>query len=282
MRKFLFAIIALFSYSFSQAQPSTEIYVMDLRRSPEGLLIEKPQNISNNEGYDNQPSFWVDGESVLYARTINGQTDVARYYFDSKNTLIISDTKQGSEYSPTPMPDSRISSIRLDTTGLQLLYAYKFDGSNEVLVPDLKIGYHAWIDADRIVAFVLGEPATMQIVNTKSGEATVVGEKIGRSLHKIPDSKDFSYLDKSSEKWVIKRMNPASKESAEITTTIGKGEDYCWTPKGEILMADGAKLFVWSENSEWKQFADLSKLGITSITRLSVSPDGKKLAIAAE
>lgn len=282
MKKILFAFTAIFNYYLSHAQPDTDIYVMDLRRSSEGLLVEKPQNISANEGYDNQPSFWTDGESVLYARTINGQTDIARYYFDSKNTLIISDTRQGSEYSPTPMPDGRISSIRLDTSGLQLLYAYKFNGENEVLVPDLKIGYHAWIDPDRIVAFVLGEPATMQIVNTKSGETTVVGKNIGRSLHRIPDSNDFSYLDKSSENWIVMRMNPVIRESAEITTTIGNGEDYCWTPKGEILMASGAQLFVWSLGSEWKQFADLSKLGITSITRLSVSPSGKKLAIAAE
>ncbi|WP_424963457.1 TolB family protein [Ekhidna sp.] len=282
MRKLLFAIITLFSYSFSQAQPNTEIYVMDLRRSSEGLLIEKPLNISKNEGYDNQPSFWSDGESVLYARTINGQTDIARYYFDSKNTLIISNTKQGSEYSPTPTPDGRISSIRLDTSGLQLLYAYRFNGKNEVLVPKLKIGYHAWVDDARIVAFVLGDPATMQIINTKTGETVIVGENIGRSLHKIPDSKDFSYVDKTAENWTIMRMSPVIREAAEITNTVGSGEDYCWTPKGEILMADGAKLFVWSNDSEWKQFADLSKQGITSITRLAVSPDGKKLAVAAE
>ncbi|MEQ6167531.1 hypothetical protein AAOE16_10070 [Ekhidna sp. MALMAid0563] len=282
MRKFLFSFTTLLTAFLSEAQPNTDIYVMNLRRSPEGLLVEKPQNISNNDGYDNQPSFWTDGESVLYSKTLDGQTEIARYYFNSKNTLIISDTKQGSEYSPTPMPDGRISSIRLDTTGLQLLYAYKFNGNSEVLVPDLKIGYHAWIDADRIVAFVLGEPATMQIVNTKSGEATVVGKNIGRSLHKIPDSKDFSYVDKSGDNWTIMRMNPVLRESEEITSTTGSGEDYCWTPKGEILMADGAELFVWSPDSGWKQFADLSKDGITSITRLSVSPDGKKLAIAAE
>ena len=173
------------------------------------------------------------------------------------------------------MPDGRISSIRLDTTGLQLLYSYKFNGSYEVLVPDLKIGYHAWIDKDRIVAFVLGDPATMQIVNTKTRKATTVGESIGRSLHKIPDSKDFSYVDKTAEKWTIMRMDPVIREAAAVTTMVGEGEDYCWTPKGEILMADGAKLFVWSSDSEWKQFADLSKQGITTITRLTVSPDGR-------
>ena len=59
-------------------------------------------------------------------------------------------------------------------------------------------------------------------------------------------------------------------------------EDYCWTPKGELIMANGNKLFVWSEDYEWKEFANLESLGIKTISRVAVSPEGKKLAIAAE
>lgn len=282
MRNLFLFISALASHFFLAAQPDTDIFVMDLRRSSDGLLIEKTQNISKNEGYDNQPAFWIDGESVIYSRTIKGQTDIARYYFDSGNTLIISETKQGSEYSPTPMPDGRISSIRLDTTGLQLLYAYKFNGENEVLVPERKIGYHAWINSNEIVAFVLGDPATLQIINTKTGDARIVEKNIGRSLHKIPGSPEFSYLDKNSTLWVIKSMNPSTGVSRELTQALEGAEDYCWTPKEEILMAKGAELFVWTQGNEWEKFGDLSKLGITSITRLAVSPDGKKIAIAAQ
>ncbi len=264
------------------AQPDTEVYLMDLRRSSDGLVVEKPVNISSNEGYDNQPSFWSDGESVLYARNVEGQTEIARYYLGSGNTLIITNTFGGSEYSPTLMPDGRISSIRLDTTGLQLLYAYTFRGLDEVLVPDLKIGYHAWINSNEIVAFVLGEPATMQLINTKTNTARIVGENIGRSLHKIPGSSAFSYLDKSNEQWVIKSMNPKTNEIESLTPAIERSEDYCWTPKEEIIMGSGSKLYVWKRGSEWIEFADLQSFEITNITRLSVSPDGKKLVVVSD
>ncbi|SNT05315.1 hypothetical protein SAMN05421640_2179 [Ekhidna lutea] len=282
MKYLLLSVSTLFIQLVVIAQSDTEIYLMDLRRSTDGLLIEKPVNISQNPGYDNQPAFWVDSEALLYARTVDGQTEIARYYFDSGNTLLVTDTKQGSEYSPTPMPDGRISSIRLDATGLQLLYAYDFKGVNEVLVPELKIGYHCWVNKDRIAAFVLGDPATLQLINIKTNKAEIVSENIGRSLHRIPGKTAFSYLDKNESPWAIKAMNPDTQETSTLISVKGDGEDYCWTPKGEILMADRAKLFVWAPESEWKQFADLSKHGITSITRLSVSPDGKKLAIAAE
>ena len=276
----LFLLTCPTAYLFSQ--PDTEIYLMDLRRYPDGLIIEKPINISGNPGYDNQPSFWSDGESVLYARNVEGQTEIARYYLGSGNTLIITNTFGGSEYSPTLMPDGRISSIRLDTTGLQLLYAYTFKGIDEVLVPELKIGYHAWINSTDIVAFVLGEPATMQIVNTATRKARIVGENIGRSLHKIPGSSFFSYVDKGTEKWMIKSMNPETGESRNLIPTLEGAEDYCWTSKEEIIMGSGSKLYVWQKGAVWIEFADLSKHGISNIKRVAISPDGKKLAVVGD
>ena len=177
MKKLLTTLLLATTLFGLFAQPNTEVYLMDLRRSSDGLVIEKPTNISNNQGYDNQPSFWADGESILYARNVEGQTEIARFYLGSGNTMIITNTFGGSEYSPTLMPDGRISSIRLDTTGLQLLYAYTFRGLDEVLVPDLKIGYHAWLNDNEIVAFVLGDPATMQIIDTRDGKARVMAAK---------------------------------------------------------------------------------------------------------
>ncbi|WP_462251938.1 TolB family protein [Ekhidna sp.] len=281
MKKQLLTHLLTLSAIFLYAQPDTEVYLMDLRRSSDGLVIEKPINISSNVGYDNQPSFWSDSESVLYSRNVEGQTEIARYYIGSGNTLIITNTFGGSEYSPTLMPDGRISSIRLDTTGLQLLYAYTYRGLDEVLVPKLKIGYHAWINSTDIVAFVLGDPATMQIINTKSGDARIVGENIGRSLHKIPGSPSFSYVDKSQDQWVIKSYNPENDSSKDLVNVLEGSEDYCWTPKEEILMASGSKLYVWKNQTSWTEFADLSTHGISSITRISLSPDGKKLAVVS-
>lgn len=281
MKKLLLSFLLILSVVILNAQPSTEVYLMDLRRSSDGLVIEKPINISSNVGYDNQPSFWSDSESVLYARNVEGQTEIARYYISSGNTFIVTNTFGGSEYSPTLMPDGRISSIRLDTTGLQLLYAYTLKGKDEVLVPKLKIGYHAWINSNEIVAFVLGEPATMQIIHTSNNSARVVGENIGRSLHKIPGSPSFSYVDKSSEKWMIKSMNPETGKSEDLTSVIEGSEDYCWTPNEEIIMGSGSKLYVWKRGGTWTEITDLASYGISSITRLSLSPDGKKLAVVS-
>ena len=45
-------------------------------------------------------------------------------------------------------------------------------------------------------------------------------------------------------------------------------------------MASGAKLFVReNETDQWIENADLRKAGLTAITRITVSPDGKWIAI---
>lgn len=278
MKQLIFTL--LFCPALALAQPSTEIYLFDLNTDSEGAMqLSNPINVSNNPGYDNQPSFWPDNQSILYTRTINGQTEIVRYFIQSDKTEVISKTLQGSEYSPTPMPDGRISSIRLDTTGLQLLYAYNLDGENEVLVPKLKIGYHAWLSESDIVAFVLGNPPTLQIIDTNTKQSLVVGDSIGRSLHRIPDSESFSYLDKTKTPWTINAMNPKTGEIKILLKALNGSEDYCWTPSGEIIMGSGSKLYRSFNLTEWFLLNDISTIDLDGITRLAVSPDGKKLAV---
>ncbi len=273
----LFTLILGF---FCFCQPNTEVYLFDLIKSESGQYnITNPVNISDNAGYDNQPSFWPDGNSIIYARTVDGQTDIARYYIGSGKTKLITNTPQGSEYSPTPTPDGNISSIRLDTTGLQLLYKYDLSGNPEVLVEELVIGYHAWLGKSRLAAFILGEPNTLHIVDVKKGKNKKVAENIGRSLHKIPGFGNLSFLDKSKDQWVIKGMDPRKESIVEISIALEGAEDYCWTPSGELLMGKDSKIWIRKGYEGWEELFDIQNYGLNGITRMTVSPDGNMIAM---
>ena len=262
------------------AQPSTEIYLFDLSFENWEMTLSNPVNISNNEGYDNQPSFWPDGKSILYARTIEGQTEIARYKIKSGKTKIITDTKQGSEYSPIPMPyGKKISSIRLDTTGFQALYAYDLKGRGELLGPPLVIGYHAWITELEFVTFVLGDTITMEIIHSLAGASKKIGENIGRSLHKVPNSNKFSFVDKTSEPWQIKTRDLTTGEIEAVVSVLEGSEDYCWTPSGEILMGQGDTIYFWLNGPQWKPVIVEGEVELKNVTRMAVSPDGTKLVV---
>ncbi len=280
MKTFISAVLLAIS-SISYTQINTEIYLFDLLPNPnnQSYQLANPINISQNIGYDNQPTFFPDGTSILYSRTVGGQTEIARYFLKNGKTILITNTLEGSEYSPTPMPNGDISSIRLDTTGLQLLYRYNLKGESRILVNDLVIGYHVWINENELVSFVLGDTITMQRVNTVTNERTVLAKNIGRSLHKVPNTNQFSYIDKSSEKWMINSRNIHNDTSITLIETIKDSEDYCWTPKGEIITGKGNSLWIWDKGKDWNYLADLTTFGLQGVSRIAVSPDGKKIVL---
>ena len=63
MKILLSLIFGLVISHFAVAQPNTEVYLFDLDRTDGKINLSNPKNISNNEGYDNQPSF-LDNNTV--------------------------------------------------------------------------------------------------------------------------------------------------------------------------------------------------------------------------
>lgn len=273
----------LFSLIFTlllQAQPSTEVYLFNLSNK---LKISDPVNISNNpEAYDNQPSF-LNNNTLLFSSTRNGQTDIREVNLKSGENRWISNTENGSEYSPLKIPQQNaVSSIRLDKDGKQLLYSYDLDNGNpKVIVPDLVIGYHVWFNKNNLVSFVLGEQSSLVVSNLKNKTNYTYQKNIGRSLHKIPGTSLISYISKEKESWEIKSLNPISGKTELIVNTPKGAEDMCWTPNGTILMGKEDKLWKFNPETDtnWIEIASLSNFNLKDITRLAVSPDGSKIAI---
>ena len=237
-----FLLILLFPVA-ALAQPSTEIYVFDLD-ADSGL--SNPVNVSQqNPGYDNQPAFHEDG-ILLYVATRNDQTDVVWANLLTGERRWLTDTPGGGEYSPTPAPgETTYSAIRLDTTGLQRLYLYHIaSGENKVLVEDLVIGYHTWLDDHHLGVFVLGNPSTLQVCQIQSDKCRVLAENIGRSLHRMPGGEMLSYVDKSQTPWQIRKMNPASGESEMIIEALPDSEDVAWSPGGVLISAKNSILYM--------------------------------------
>ena len=269
-----------------QAQPATEVYLFDLSYQKGHYSLTNPINISQNEGYDNQPAFLADGSGILFVQNHDGQTEVMHYVIATGKKKRLTHSAAG-EYSPTPMPgNTRFSTIVLEPDGTQLLWSFTMKGEDaQVVRPDLKIGYHAWIDANMLFSFVLGDPVTLQQSLLLEDKDVVITENIGRSLHKIPGKKLLSFVDKQSEdQWVIKSVNPKNATTKFLSPTVKGSEDLAWTPQRRIIMGQGSKLFVCKprKNAIWKEVIDLSPFGMKGITRLAISPKGEKIAIVVE
>ena len=166
--KFLTILLSTF---IIYSQQNTEVYLFDYSNSKPLPILTNPKNISNNPGYDNQPSFSRNGKFIYFSSTRNGQTDILRFDIKNDKKKWISETI-GGEYSPREISKNHLSAVRLDPDGKQLLYSYKiFRNHSKVLVENKKIGYYAWINSKELLCFVLGEPNSLQFINLKRNES---------------------------------------------------------------------------------------------------------------
>ena len=279
--KFLTILLSTF---IIYSQQETEDYLFDYSNSKPLPILTNQKNISNNPGYDNQPSFSKNGKFIYFSSTRNGQTDILRFDIKNDKKKWISQTT-GGEYSPQEISKNHLSAVRLDTDGKQLLYSYKISRNHsKVLVENKKIGYYAWINSKEILCFVLGEPNSLQSINLKSNESILVDEIIGRSIHKIPNSELMSYISKKTDLWFINSFDPISKETSTIINTVEGSEDLTWTNNGLILMSDGYSLFSFHPgyDKDWKFVIDFKKFDLTNISRISLDHGNNYIAIVAE
>ena len=272
---------------YLQAQPNTDVYVFDLNIENNKVGLSNPKNISNNEGYDNQPSFLND-TSVLFASTRSDQTDIRLFNIEAGSiSSWISDTPTGSEYSPLKIPNKNaVSAIRLDLDGLQRLYKYDIKtGNSKPILKNQKVGYHVWYSEDILVTTVLVENRMDLVVSNLKDKTNYTFQKnVGRSLSKIPNTDLISFISKEGNSWQIKSLNPITGVTKKIVNTFKKSEDICWLKDGSILTGDGKSILRIHPKTDvqWEPIQYFKEEEINNITRIAVSENSKRLAFVAE
>ena len=283
---FFLSLCLLGSYcGFLFAQADTEIYALSLQVTDADFSFGTPKNISNNNGYDSQPSFF-DATALLFSSTRNGQTDIAQYSFKDETKSWLSSTAVGSEYSPLLIPgDQAISAIRLDTTGLQRLYRYPLSSEKpELLFDKAKIGYHVWVNSTQLLATVLVEDRMdLSLANTEEDTLVTVFQDVGRSLNRIPNSSKVSFVQSKGEKSTVYAIDPSNKKIEKLIALDVPILDMYWFEKNIFLYSTGINIHsVDVVTGETKLFYQSQLEAVKRITRILVSPDKTRLIFVGE
>jgi uncharacterized membrane protein YcaP (DUF421 family) len=270
----------------AQAPPSTDVWVVSMKQSGSTLTFGTPVNATHRAGYDNQPSFTPRGDAVLYTVVGNdGQADIWQFTLPAGNPKRLTETRE-SEYSATVTPDGRwFSVIRVEADSTQRLWKFPLDrrGDPVLVLEKIKpVGYHVWAGDHVLVLFVLGNPATLQIADDRTGSAEVASRNIGRALARTPgrDAVTFLQLVKDSASW-ISELDVHTGQVRRLAQPPAGAEFHTWTPGGTLLAATGSIVYAWIDG-RWGAVADFSSAGARGITRLAVSPRGDWLAFVAE
>ena len=279
--------------------PATELFLADFSNAGGTWTVGKPVNISNSPGYDNQPFFTPDGGALLFTSARGSvesscgkpQTDIYRYDLKTRALTQVTATPE-CEYSPTVTPGGRISVIRVEPDGTQRLWQFSAEGKEPSLVlTDVKpVGYHAWLDETTLALFVLGQPATLQVADTKTGKADILARNIGQSILRMPKG-GVSFVQQAGEgpARTLSISRVALENGKPVTTVLttavpGANQAHlAWSPDGTLFMAHTGSLHAWRTGaSAWEPVADLAALGLHGVTRLAISSKGNRIAIVAQ
>lgn len=280
-----FLFILLFSCSaFAQNFPETEIFLFSINTENNGFSIQNGRLISQNKGYNNQPSFY-DNEHLIYSGIRKGETDIAQYNLQNSETSWISNTRQGSEFSPQRIPETtEIAAVRLDTSGLQRLYSYDYKtGKSKELIPEVKVGYFCFFNKKEVLVAVLAESGldlVMSDLENSSSEKII--SNVGRSIHKVPKNNTLSYtLPNEEGNYDIYLFDPSTGKSFFVCELPDGTQDFTWLDQYRIITGVGSQLYIFDTfgGEAWVKVADLSRDGILDITRLAVNAEGSKLAL---
>jgi hypothetical protein len=273
------------------APPSTDIFLVPLTVKGRSVTVGRPENITSRPGYDNQPAFTADGRSVLFTSVRDdAQADIYRYDIAKRVVKPVTQTPE-SEYSATVMPgDTTISVIRVEADSTQRLWQFSLDGTHPRLVLERikPVGYHAWADDHSLALFVLGRPATLQSANTRTGDAKIMAERIGRALQKVPNRRAVSFIQNAGtdSAW-IKILDFATGTVTPLARPVAGSEFHVWLPDGSLLMASGAKLYrreaaASGGPADWTEIATFDDPHLARISRLAISWKGDRLALVGE
>ena len=261
-----------------------DIYLFDLKAD-----FQLVKQVTNRVGYDNQPAFTHDSQALLFSSDrVAGHTDLFRYQIADGKLTNLTNTPNENEYSPQAWGADHFSYVLQEGVPYQHLWQRDWKGGDaqRVLTSYVPVAYYARNNKGVLFwgryAYSLFFEAAGADVGPGAGESLFVINQAGRSLHPIPGGDNFSFVHKQSDgTWVIKTLDPTSRAVTPLVSISSSNEDYCWTPDGLMLTADGAKLlrFKPGEDEQWQPLAELSAPDLNKGGRCAVSPDGRYLAL---
>jgi hypothetical protein len=159
-------------------------------------------------------------------------------------------------------------------------------GEPALLLPDVNpVGYHAWVDDERLLLFVLGEPPTLRLATVGPGPGTVLEHDPGRTLARLPESAEVTFVHKlADDDWRLIAIDPAAvgdRSRRELARMEPPHEDYAIAPDGALWTGRGSRLLRLRPgvDGDWSPALDLSAHGIDGITRLAFDATGRRLAV---
>ncbi len=267
-----------------EVAPSTDLILLDVYPHRDHVHVGSLLEVTDREGYDNQPHF-RDEDRILFSSIREGdQSDIYQFTISEESVERLTDTPE-SEFSPRLVPTGDgFSVVRVEADGVsQRLYVYPFEEGDPI--PLLEgvddVGYHAWAGAGRVALFRVGEPSSLHLADLETGEARHIQDHVGTSLQSIPGEEAVSFVDTSGDaQWQLKRLDGRTGEVTNLAEAPPDGQEHVWLSNVTVVMAHEGVLYRTAPGRDpyWTPFLNLGPY-LGSFTRFAMSPSGLRLTV---
>ncbi len=276
-------LFLLLSVLNSQAQmPNTDVWSFKIETTKTGeYILKEPFNISNREGYDNQPSFSADGKKIYYVSVREDkQADIYAYDFKVRTLMRLTRTKE-SEYSPVPSENGRyIHSVVVEADSAQRIHFIDSEtGFDDKKLDFDSVGYYCFLNSDTVVYYKLTAPHSLRYYSKTSKEDKFLANSPVRGF-KVINRHELIYGLKDSVKVEFYKYDFLLNKAKKYCEYPSVNEDICWHPKWGLLKSEESKILRYNESKkDWQILFDLSAFGIKKITRINFDARNSYLVI---
>lgn len=291
MRNFIVAAIVVLALPLPAQTLDTEVWLGKLDMSGGGFAVSELVNISQDPGYDNQPSFYPDGEALLYTTEATSLDDsglgvhAVRYDIARGTRTLLPDAKG---FSPTPVGREQLMVLRQGRVFLH-------DAAGKLLAEATKTstaGYFTPFDETTWVMFMNEPERRIILYNPKTNEEETLARGANTAPFRVPGARAVTFVSQSpfpavegeKAKQVLQRLALDSKKVATLATLpFETGGHHLWTDRGTLLMASGPVVYEWSpaRPEEWKPVYRASDPQLQGISRIAISPDRSRIALVS-
>ena len=288
--RFLITLLCLQSAAMAQTQ-TTEIWLLDVAQKEGNVVVTNPYRVTQNEYYDNQPSFSKDGQFLYYASMPDTtQSDIYEFHIRKKIVRQVTNTPE-SEFQPQVMPygKNKVSIVRVEMEKAQRFYQLDLGDSNIEPLMDNEdsIAYYCWINDTTVGAYFLdGKGGMLEQFDMKPQQAIILMYGgFGRCIATIPGTQLMTYVQKGSDKkFQLMQYDMTTEERMPICEMPEGVEDYCWGPDGKIYCGDKGVLYMYDTKKEdkpmWIPIGDFNEK-IGHFYRMAMNVVGDKIAIVS-
>ena len=182
----MFALIA----GAAAQVPSTDVLLAPLPAEDAArttVLADDVTYLTNNDTYDNQPSFTPDSAILYVSEDETGQTDIYRYDVASGEAARVTETQE-SEFSPRITPDGEhITAVRIEADGVtQRLWRFDLEGNSAQPNPENvdRVGYYTFVNPDTLVLVRVDEetnglPLSLDLTDLATNETRQLAGDVG-------------------------------------------------------------------------------------------------------